>query len=211
MIEPQWWVSLLQSLNSFVSQSETLFDIVAKLADYPIFLIPLFLVVTYIVRGIIKGHGQAKYWALLIVCAAALAVAINLWLQHFIDKARPETALMNAGHLVMKHLPTRSFPSDHAAVSMAVALAALVRGYSRGKKKTIIARWWILFVGSIVMSIARVAVGVHWPTDILAGWWVACVAVCVIFFAPIQKFLERNILRHIVRFEEWLLHLLGIN
>ena len=75
-----------------------------------------------------KRRGP-KYTALIILFVAVLAVAINLGIQHFIDKARPETALMSAGHLVMQHLPTRSFPSDHAAVSMVIALAALWRGY----------------------------------------------------------------------------------
>lgn len=131
MVEPSWGVHLLQVLNNFVSQSDSIFRIAAMLADYPIFLIPLFLVVTYIIRGMVKKHGQAKYGALLIVATAVLTVIINLSLQHFIDKVRPETALVAAGHLVMQHLPTASFPSDHAAVSMAVALAALLRGYTK--------------------------------------------------------------------------------
>ena len=86
---------------------------------------------TYVVRGMIKKYGQAKYGTLLIVMVALLAVIINLCLQHFIDKVRPETALTAAGHLVLQHLPSRSFPSDHAAISMAVALGALIRGYTR--------------------------------------------------------------------------------
>ncbi|MEI7478467.1 MAG: phosphatase PAP2 family protein [bacterium] len=34
----------------------------------------------------------------------------------------------------------------------------------------------IFVVTSVLMSVARVAVGVHWPTDILAGWVAGIVA-----------------------------------
>ena len=140
MIEPSWGVELLQRLNNFISQSETRFRVAAFFADYPIFLIPLFLIITYVYRGMFKRYGQAKYGALLILLTAIIAIVINLVVQHFVDKVRPETALEVAGALVMKHLPTASFPSDHAAVAMAVALAALVRGYARGRKKSVIIR-----------------------------------------------------------------------
>jgi membrane-associated phospholipid phosphatase len=40
-----------------------------------------------------------------------------------------------------------------------------------GKTKKIFSYRGVFFiVASIVMSLARVGVGVHWPTDIVAGW-----------------------------------------
>ena len=78
MLEPSWGVAVLQSLNHFVSQSDMRFRIAAALADYPIFLVPLFLLVTYVYRGIIKKHTQAKYGALLIILVVVVAIAINL-------------------------------------------------------------------------------------------------------------------------------------
>jgi undecaprenyl-diphosphatase len=53
-----------------------------------------------------------------------------------------------------------SFPSGHATFYF--ALAAVSWSYS---KKTSAA----LFAAAFLMGIARVAAGVHWPTDILAG------------------------------------------
>lgn len=78
MVEPQWGVELLQTINSFISSKELYYNIAAALADYPIFLIPLFLIITYVYRGIVKKHGQAKYGALLIFIVAVIAAAINL-------------------------------------------------------------------------------------------------------------------------------------
>lgn len=118
----------MQSLNALISQSPSLFHITTSLADRPVFLLPVFLLRMYVWRGMIRKHLSAKYGALLILAVAVLTIAINLGIQHFIDKARPETALLALGHLVMQHLPTRSFPSDHAAVSFAIAMGALMRG-----------------------------------------------------------------------------------
>lgn len=204
MLEPIWWVELLQKLNEFVSQSENIFNVTAWIADYPIFFIPLFLLILYFGYGVAKKNKDAKYGALLIVGAAITATILNIVIQYFMDKARPETALMSAGRLVMKHLPTQSFPSDHAAVSMAIALATLWRSYRISQKKTVIIRWRILLIWSLLMSVARVAVGVHWPTDIIAGWIVWLVATCIIFMPPVKRLLEKYVIGYVVQFQEWL-------
>ncbi len=209
MTEPQWGEMLIQYLNNIISHNSTLFHIASSLADYPIFLLPIFLLWLYVWKGVIKKHTWAKYGALLIVVTAALTLIANLTIQHFVDKARPETALMSAGHLVMKHLPTASFPSDHAAVSFAVGFAALVWAGMYGKKKARI-RGRVLIIASIIMSISRVAVGVHRPTDILAGRGVAIVMTLFVLWPPVSNFLKRYVLRYIIMVEESILGIFGI-
>lgn len=53
-----------------------------------------------------------------------------------------------------------SFPSGHAAFYFAIAAVV----YFYNKKAGI-----LFFVGAFLISLARVFVGVHWPSDILAG------------------------------------------
>ena len=103
------------------------YNIAAFFADVPVFFIPVFLLWLYIRRGIFKEEHSSKYGALSIFSAAVVTTLICLFIQHFIDKVRPETALTSATSLIMKHLPTRSFPSDHAAVSWSIAIATLMR------------------------------------------------------------------------------------
>ncbi len=73
--------------------------------------------------------------------------------------------------------PTYSFPSGHATGGLAVyagcgiALALLLRD----------GRWaWALAIASTTLGlsigVSRVVLGVHWPSDVVAGW---CVAVAV--------------------------------
>jgi membrane-associated phospholipid phosphatase len=59
-----------------------------------------------------------------------------------------------------------SFPSGHAAFYMALALAV----YKYHKKAG-----WVFIILAGVLSIARIIMGVHYPLDIIAGWFTAIV------------------------------------
>ena len=71
-----------------------------------------------------------------------------------------------------------SFPSGHAATTVAI-----YGGLAREIRK----KWmWVLAaVLSLLIGISRFAVGVHYPTDVLAGWAVGILAVC--FAAFLEK------------------------
>lgn len=147
------------------------------------FLYPILLVVLYII-GIKKKSRPLKIYALYVFFSACVSALLNIVIQAFVTKARPESVLTGADNLLLKHLPTMSFPSDHAAVSMAIAIALIcatiyvIVKYSQKSeqpfknflhnRKIFVTIGVLFLLASIVMSIARVAVGVHWPTDILA-------------------------------------------
>lgn len=75
---------------------------------------------------------------------------------------------------------TASFPSGHSLLSAVVyltlgALLAQVETSKRVKAYLIIVAMLLTFL----VGISRVYVGVHWPTDVLAGWtagaaWATC-------------------------------------
>ena len=170
-------------LNVWVSTSQLSFTITSFLADFFVFLFPILLVVLYVI-GIRKKSRPLKIYALYVFLAACVAALLNIVIQAFVTKARPESVLTGADNLLLKHLPTMSFPSDHAAVSMAIAIALIcatiyvIVKYSQKSeqvfknflhnRKIFVTIGVLFLLASIVMSIARVAVGVHWPTDILA-------------------------------------------
>ena len=61
-------------------------------------------------------------------------------------------------------LGTSSFPSSHSAVTAAAA-TILIWAYRRRT------RWaWLALLLPLVIGYSRVYVGVHYPTDVLAGW-----------------------------------------
>lgn len=64
-----------------------------------------------------------------------------------------------------------SFPSGHATAYFALALAVFYFNKKWG--------WWFL-IAAIVMGIARVFIGVHWPSDILVGALIGLVSAFVV-------------------------------
>ncbi len=93
-----------------------------------------------------------------------LVLAINsLWPQ-------PRPFVLGIGHLWIEHRPTSGFPSRHAAVGMAFGLSALRVGPQR---------WVGLPCLGVALLIAwsRVALGVHFPVDVLSGAAIAALVV----------------------------------
>jgi membrane-associated phospholipid phosphatase len=80
-----------------------------------------------------------KIAALYIFAGVVVSVVVNVGIQFFIDKVRPNFVL---GLTDLKHetilntfLPSASFPSDHAAVTMSIAMMSLFRGIKNKDKK----------------------------------------------------------------------------
>jgi undecaprenyl-diphosphatase len=79
-------------------------------------------------------------------------------IRFFWDRSRP--FVENNVNLLLNHPVTSSFPSGHAAFYF--GLSTIVYFYNK--------KLGILFlISSSLISISRVFVGVHWPSDILAG------------------------------------------
>jgi undecaprenyl-diphosphatase len=98
--------------------------------------------------------------------STALAVTIlNNGLKEIFGRSRPDDILpliTQSGH---------SFPSGHAVTSMAFygLLFFLVQTQVENKKLARILSV-ILFILAFLIGISRIYLGVHFPTDILAGW-----------------------------------------
>lgn len=164
------------TLNKKLVWSERFVDLAPLLADWLVFTYPVLLVVWY-VFGIMKHDESMKIWALYVFTSAWLAAFVNIVLQFFIDKQRPEWYIDNADLLIMDHLPTAPFPSDHAAVSMAVWVATFLRAWKNWYTNLVVV-WILLIIWSLIMSLARVWVAIHRPTDVVA-WTIIWLLVAV--------------------------------
>ncbi|MGE4444100.1 MAG: phosphatase PAP2 family protein [Candidatus Altimarinota bacterium] len=152
-------IPLLGYLNSF-TDNEIISKIVYAMADMPIFILPIFLLGYWIYFNA-KKNTDGKKKLLFIFYSVVIAITISTIIQTFVSIDRPESSLEGAGKLILEHIPDASFPSDHASVGIAFAVSLFLFGFSGIGYVTL-----PLF---IVMLLSRVAGGVHWPLDIIAG------------------------------------------
>jgi undecaprenyl-diphosphatase len=108
------------------------------------------------------GRRRAAVFVAVAVCGSATLSAI---LKAAFERPRPELV----PHLV--YVTSSSFPSGHAMLSAAVylSLGALI---ARLERSTLVRAYVLVWaVGIVVLvGVSRVYLGVHWPSDVLAGW-----------------------------------------
>lgn len=101
-----------------------------------------------------------------LLLASIVGVSIlNSLIKIGFHRARPEVT----PHLA--EVATNSFPSGHAMISAATYLtigALLARSQSTLRVRTYVMSLAVLLAAAI--GVSRLYLGVHWPSDVLAGW-----------------------------------------
>jgi undecaprenyl-diphosphatase len=139
--------------------------------------------VTLAVLGYLLLERKTKA-AIVVLIAVAGGLAASQLLKVAYDRPRPE--LVPHG----SHVYTASFPSGHAMMSAATYLtlgALLARVHSDRRLK---AYFLVLaLVLTAAVGISRVYLGVHWPTDVLAGWTLGAswAIACWLFAVRLQR------------------------
>jgi undecaprenyl-diphosphatase len=109
---------------------------------------------------------DAKRGAAILVLGSVIGgVLLSSILKLGIDRPRPDLV----AHLVEVH--TASFPSGHAMLSAVVYLTLgglLSRVESPRRIKIYVLSVAVML--TLLIGVSRVYLGVHWPTDVLAGW-----------------------------------------
>jgi len=146
---------VFQFFHGFAGSSGILDIIFEFCAEYLIyFLLAAFLI--FLIKE--KQWKKRLYFGV----ASLLSVIISRGLiteiiKHYYLKARPFETL-GFDPLIMEYSP--AFPSGHASLIFAIVPFAFLINKTFG--------YWFTAL-SIIVSISRIIVGVHWPSDILGG------------------------------------------
>ncbi len=103
--------------------------------------------------------------ALLVLGSIGGGVLLSTILKNVFERTRPDLV----PHAV--HVYTASFPSGHAMLSAVTYLtlgALLTRVQPQRRVKAYLLT--VAVVLTVLIGVSRVYLGVHWPTDVLAGW-----------------------------------------
>lgn len=173
--------SLLHALNDFLFQHDAVEDPLLFYVNLSEALFAATLVIVFL-----AAHGSRfASWrraALAAALSAGLGLAVGKAISELVDRARPFVADPHGVHLFAGHAADPGFPSDHATAAFAIAVAILLR--KRG--------WGIVaLVAATVLSVGRVALGVHYPSDVLAGAALGSAAALALWAPPLRSRIDR--------------------
>ena len=115
-----------------------------------------------------RGRRRLVYW---LVTTMAVGGLLSLVLKLLVARARPsfpDPVTTASGY---------SFPSGHALTSMLFAgvMVVLLHPATRGARRALV--WTVAVLLVVVTGVDRLALGVHYLSDVLAGWVVALATV----------------------------------
>lgn len=149
---------------------ETLMTDLTALGGFAVLILFSLIAIGYLL--VLRQHVAA----VLVVVSGLGGTLLNNLLKYGFDRPRPDLV----AHLTEVH--TLSFPSGHAMLSAVIYLTLgvlLARSQKTRALKVYILATAILL--TVLVGISRIYLGVHWPSDVLAGWclggaWaIACV------------------------------------
>jgi membrane-associated phospholipid phosphatase len=99
------------------------------------------------------------------MCAVPFATVFTRLGKDLIVSARPAAEIDNTlVRIVGETLHTVSMPSGHTTTAFAVACAIFLALGARQQRR----HWWLLVLAAGV-GLSRIAVGAHWPGDVVVG------------------------------------------
>lgn len=166
--------SLFQLLNGDIANP--LFDVIMPIATNQWFLRGIFAVILLLLM--IFGKRRGRIAAIYCVVTVVLADLISAQLiKPLVGRIRPCHMIVPI-HLLVDCSQGLSFPSSHAANSFSLAVF-LSQQYPRAKI--------YLVAFAVLVSFSRIAVGVHYPLDVLAGGLVG--VACGLVVATAQRWI----------------------
>jgi undecaprenyl-diphosphatase len=172
-------LSMFRFLNGLTGRSAEADAAVVFGATYLIFVM-LALAIGYVAVGWKTTHFEGRIEN---VTHALWAATIGFLIETIIGfiwfRARPFAAFTGV-HVLVDRLPTeKSFPSAHATIAFSLAFAVYFHNKKWGR---------VLLILAVVVALARVAAGVHFPSDVLGGMLVGLLAAKIA--APVKNAME---------------------
>ncbi|MDQ3985649.1 MAG: phosphatase PAP2 family protein [Actinomycetota bacterium] len=117
-------------------------------------------------------------WPAFFVGSLAGGLELPMLLKEIVGRPRPQLA-------PLYDVSTNAFPSGHATAA-AVIFGAIGFALTRNlpSRALVVTVWVVAILAAAAVGLSRSYLGVHWPTDVVAGWglgvfWIVIVAAAV--------------------------------
>jgi undecaprenyl-diphosphatase len=176
-----WDLSIYEQLNGYATRHDGFEDVLRFFAvDAQVIFLAL-LAVLFFARGKYRTrngrHGVAAAGF-----SALLALGVAQVIGHLWDRPRPFEAHPAHAHLMLPISTDPSFPSDHATAAFAIAVAILLRHRKAGVLALVLAT---------IVSVSRVALGTHYPSDVIGGALLGASCALVLWIPAVRARLHR--------------------
>jgi undecaprenyl-diphosphatase len=173
-------LSWLHAINDFFAAHDSVEDPAVAYANAAELLFLGMLVFALLLAG--RRHHGIRRAAVAAGLSAGVALAVGQVLSHLVDRPRPFVAHASSIHLFAHHAADSGFPSDHATAAFAIGVALLLRYRAWGV---------VVLIGATVLSLARVGMGIHYPSDVLAGAALGTLVALTLWLPRVRRLLDR--------------------
>ena len=168
-----------QALNGLAGLNDTLDAALIFGAEWLIFLMAAALV-AYVLVSWNTSHFEGRFENLVhATWAAAIGFALERTIGFIWFRPRPFVIFDDLTKLIAMDSGMKSFPSGHTTFAFALAFSLLIHNR----------RWgWVFILLALLVGLSRVAVGVHYPSDVVGGLAVGLVA--TILAVPVKRLID---------------------
>jgi undecaprenyl-diphosphatase len=171
---------IYKSLNGFAFRHDGWEDAAKTLEHWAPLIFVVLLAALFLARGKWGSLG-ARRGVVAAAFSAGLALVLAKGIGELVARQRPFVDHPHAAHLFIKHAADYGFPSDHTSGAFAIAVALLLRHRASGV---------IALLLACAIGVGRVMVGVHYPSDVLAGAVLGTLCALVFWIPRVRGLLD---------------------